>query len=935
MKRTTADGTTREHLLPDTMVPVDLRCEYLVNPLGLDVREPRLSWAVRSSDKPGQRQTAYRIIVALSEESLIETSTALWDSGRVTSNQTVHVPYAGKSLTSGQRYYWHVQIWDRDGQPHAPSGTAWWETGLFDDSDWRARWISGTEPSVLFRKTFQARKPVRKARLYICGQGVYEAFLNGETVGDQVLGPQLSHFPSRMLYDTFDVTGLIQEGPNALGVSVAPGWFGDIHPRKNFQLPKGLRHALIAQISVEYSDGAVETIGSDETWKTTPSYLEPVTSHWTYGLGFSGETLDATREPRGWTLSDFNDAAWEKARIIPSPTRMLSARMLEPNRIVETIVPTASQRCEGPLERETFVQTVTDAAQRNWGTTASHSVLSRHWNQAFQQSFAKHDGTCLEGWEFDFGKHVSGWVRLKATGSRGDGISVFGLDNHLLRGDRGEEVRLHFAHRAFRYVPVHLFSKGSRPKIENVEALAIQNDIREVGRFQSAHPTLNRIHEVAARTWETHLLSGMPMDSWQERFGTALIQNCEASIYWFDTGAFYTKWLTDHRDQQRSDGYFPMSGAPIAFDYWCPNSTKNAIVIVPWLMYLHYGDWQIVEKNYPALRRWLEMCIPKNDTGRTWQPPADHGESEAGFGDHGRPTSRWYDAHTGDLFETLHTIDCFRIAEQFASLLGKTEDRDRYRAVQERLTAKVNRDEFLDKSKGLYGGGDQGCHAMAIYLNVVPSSLREKVAQHLIQDIMEQRGGHMNTGFLGNWYLMKALIALNRPDVAFTLITNESSPSWASMLKHPETPEELTLLPEFFTGGMIPHPGLCSLGFWFYQGLGGIQPDTEHPGFQRFIIKPQIVPEIGWVKTEYNSIRGPINSNWEVTDNRITLDVNVPTNTCALVYVPAQDPTAVTTPDGSISHFLRMQDGYAVFEVIAGSHQFQVRRSHSDRLRIS
>jgi alpha-L-rhamnosidase len=420
------------------------------------------------------------------------------------------------------------------------------------------------------------------------------------------------------------------------------------------------------------------------------------------------------------------------------------------------------------------------------------------------------------------------------------------------------------------------------------------------------------------------MLSGMPRDSWRERFGTALIENTESSLYWCDMGAFYTKWMTDHRDVQRPDGYLTMSGGPIAYDYWSPNWGKNGIIMVPWLMYLHYGDRKIIEENYPAIKNWLKLCVPKDDTGRTWQAPPDHADFEAGFGDHGRPKERWYDPHTGDLFETLHTIDCFRMAEQMAKALGKTADAKLYRDIQTRLVAKCNRAEFLDRDKGLYGGGDQGCHALAVYLNIAPPELREKVAQHLINDIMETHSGHLNTGFIGSWYLLKALTTLDRPDVALRVITNSESPSWAAILKHPDAaPGELTLLPEFHGSGMIPHPGWCSMGSWCYQALGGITPDPEHPGFSRVTIRPQITSELDWAKADYDSINGTISSHWTCDKGHITLTVTIPPNVTGLVYVPTKDPKKIKAPNSPLAKFQRMDGSYAIFELTSGTHRFE------------
>ncbi|MFV2067569.1 MAG: alpha-L-rhamnosidase N-terminal domain-containing protein, partial [Pirellulales bacterium] len=909
------------------LVAVCPRCEYLTNPLGIDSRRPRLTWELQS-DETGQKQTAYRILVASTEEKLARNEADLWDSGKIQSSETAHVPYAGTPLKSGQRCYWTVRISDQSGRPSLFSQPAWWEMGLLDDSDWKGTWIAGPEPCPYFRKVFTAPRPVRSARLYICGQGVYEARLNGKALSDQVLGPQLSYYPERMLYDTFDVTSLVKQGKNAVAVWLAPGWFGGDRGReeqKVLKKPDGPGHALIAQLVVRYADGTEEIVGTDQGWKTELSPFEPVKSHWVHAFQGSGERFDAEKEPFGWDTPRFNDTAWADASEIKAPTKRLCARMIEPNRIVETVRPVAVSDIKGPLDRDGFAAMAEAAGARNWSLeTMTNPTFARHWQPTFTRSYKEHGNSPVAGFEVDFGKHVSGWVRMDVTGKPGDTVTMFGLDQHHLCGRPGEQVGQLFMHRAFRYVPIHVSGKGQRPRIENIRAVAVQNDVRRTGRFECSNSTLNKVHDVSARTWAVHLLSGMPRDSWRERFGTALIETTESSFYWCDMGAFYTKWMTDHRDVQRPDGYLAMSGGPIAYDYWSPNWGKNGIVLVPWLMYLHYGDRQVIEENYPAMQRWLKLCVPKDDTGRTWQPPANHAHFEAGYGDHARPRARWYDSHTGDLFETLHTIDCFRMAEQMARALGKTVDAKWHRDIQTRLAAKCNRAEFLNRDKGLYGGGDQGCHALAVYLNIAPPQLREKVAQHLIHDIMETRAGHLDTGFLGTWYLLKTLTRLNRPDVALRVITNSEPPSFAAMLKHPDTvPEELTLLPEAVSGGMIPHPGWCSMGSWCYQALGGITPDPEHPGFARVIIRPQIVPELDWVKAEYDSIRGTIASHWTCDKGHCTLTVTIPPNTTGLLYVPTTDPKKIEAPSAPLAVFQRMEGSYALFELSSGTHRFE------------
>jgi alpha-L-rhamnosidase len=540
--------------------------------------------------------------------------------------------------------------------------------------------------------------------------------------------------------------------------------------------------------------------------------------------------------------------------------------------------------------------------------------------------FARPDRPLQEMLELDFGRHVSGCAELAVHGEPGDWVCLFGLDWHRLRGGPGETVRMRFAHRAFRYVPVYLYGRKRAPRIESERALGIQNDIPSTGRFSSADPTLNQIHDAAARTWKTLMLSGMPMDSWQERFGTTLVQNLEPSLYWQSLGAFYTKWMDDHADAQRPDGFIPTSGGPMGQDYWSAAAAQVAPLLVPWLMWRFYGDLDIVRRCYPIAREWLRFAEPPdNDLDETWKPPAEHGQSELCIGDHGRYTARWYEPRWGDLVETLFIIQFFQAAQELATLLGEDEDAARYAGFIERLQAKVNRTEFFDAAQGIYADHDQGCHATALWTGVVPEEARGRVEAELFRDILESRQGHMNTGFVGTWFLLKLLDRLNRPEVAYQIITADDPPSWKTLLHHPSSPERLTMLTEFFTGGMVPHPGWCSVGLWFYQSLAGIHPDPAGPGFKRIRIRPRIVPGLPWAEGEYDSLRGTIRSRWEQDDERIAVSVTVPPNTSASIEIPAQARSAVRE-SGDVTGIVQaeMSGGRLAYQVEPGSYRFEI-----------
>ena len=906
--------------------PVNLRCEYLVNPLGIDVATPRLSWAVASSEN-GQIQSAYQILVASSAIALKTGTTDIWDSGVVNSDETLNIHYAGKKLISGQRCYWQVSIWDKYGNKGKASDIAWFEMGLFSPDDWKGGWIIGGHFNIspLLRRSFNLGKEVVSARLYICGQGVYEAFINGSGVSNEVLGPTLSYYSKRMFYDVYDVTHLVRKGDNALGVWLAPGWFGDPSTWAEMEIPGSLHrfpyppHALIAQMEIRYTDGSSEVISTDDKWKSAASPMTPVLSHWKVCFGWSGETYDATQEPIGWNTPDFNDRGWSKIKFVTAPTAQLSSRMIEPNRFTNTTEPVKREIIEKSKSTPELMGIINRYNLYNGGSGFSPEVwFFEEWQKTYKSSIERCGGNFQGGWVYDLGRHISGWVEIKAKGRRGDWVCMFGMDCYRLKGDVEETIRLHFIHRVVRYVPVFFFGEAA-PEIISVKGLDINNDVEPAGKFTCSDPSLTELSAVMGRTIQAHMLSGMMMDSWQERFGTFVPG--EASVYNWNLPAICNKLTTDFRDQQSPDGGFNMLGAPISMDY---PTLKDILVSLPWLSYLYYGDRDILEANYQSIKRYTELIIPKHDLAeRTWRPLRT-GRAEAFSGDHGRPSARWYEPHTGDLFETMDMSAYFQTLESIARLLGENADANRYRDIRARLIEKANRPDFLNRQEGLYGGGDQGCHALALAQDIVPEELKDKVAGALIQDIMEKRDGHLNTGFKGSVYLLQTLIKLNRPDVACRIISNEKPPSFWTMLNHPQTPERLTIMPEFYTGGMIPHPGLSTVGFWFYQGLGGIRPDPEYPGFRRIIICPQIPASLTWVNAEFKSVRGMIANQWEKDGKSFRMKVVIPANTEALIHVPGRNPRGTdSTGNKGLIKKVDAYKGYTVFSIPGGIYSFK------------
>jgi alpha-L-rhamnosidase len=906
---------------------------------------PRLSWIVES-DENGQAQSAYRITAATSEAALTAGMPDLWDSGKVVSDETVHIRYAGRELRSSQRVYWQVQVWDRDGIAAGASDVAWFETGLLEPGDWQAQWIipaaaCDAKKSPLFHQTFTVVQPVASARLYVCGVGIYDASLNGQPVSDQALNRQESVLPERLLYDTYDVTALLENGDNAVGVILYPGWWGmgEMHaPTNNVLLTVEREHPylLIAQLVIRYTDGSQVVIGTDGTWQNAESWLEPL-SYLGHHYHFRGETSDGEQRLAlvGWDTASGAAALWTPARTIPTPTKCLAARMIEPNRITLRVSPAASRPIS--RNREWLEGSLFESWKKNWGGDV-YAVFdgARQAGTAAQLP----DAPFLGGVEYDFGEKTSGWYRLEVSGRKGDYVSILGLDTWRLSGEPNEEIRLRSAHRAFRHLPVLFFGQGPAPVIERIEALAVQNDLRPTGRFACSDPGLNRIHDVSMRTLAISTLRGFLMDSYREKFGTFFYNINEDFFHGFDLGAFMTNWLTEYRQLQEEDGY-TNGGAPIAYGYAAFSAGHMALSPLPWLMLLHYGDTDALRENYPALKRFLAFCFRRE--GRfSWQGPNGDNDWYSCFnrpGDEAVPDLKadgrsHHSPLVGDLVDTLILIDVLDYAIALARRMHEPDTAEWYAGHRRRLVEKANRPEFLERSRGIYGYepdhgylyGDMGCQAMALALGIVPEEIRPKAEAWLLYDIQVKRSGHHNVGFAGGYFLLRALIRMNRPDVACTLIGHPVTPSWATAVELGDS-----MMYEFWGNpsahlgslGGSPHPGLCCAGFWFYQALGGIRPDPEAPGFRCVVIRPQIVRTLDWARAEYDSIRGTVTSHWTLTGERLTLTVMIPANVAAIVHVPADPAQPLRAPEGESCRLVRRELDAAVFQLGSGTYAFE------------
>lgn len=886
---------------PSSLKPVHLRCEYLENPLGIDARTPQLGWLLES---PGhnQRQSAYQILVASTPERLAAHQGDLWDSGRVASDESVHVAYAGQPLASRERCWWQVRVWDATGKSSDWSEPASWEMGLLGAKEWQARWIGSgpvTEPrppqgfftstnqltalgatvehdgrSTLLRKTFVAPKAIRSARVYVTGLGYYELFCNGRRVGDQVLNPAVSNYRQWVYYDTYDVTAQLRTGTNALGLSLGNGWYNS-YPKwwDVYRMPGFGAKRTLLQLHVEYADGSGEVIVSDGSWKTSPG---PVVAACVY----DGETYDATLEQPGWDAAEFDASQWQPAHVVEPPGGELVAQSMPPIRVVKTLRPVS-------------------VAEPKAGV-----------------------------YVFDLGQNVAGWVRLKATGPRGTRITLryaedlsahgnldvtsneraLATDVYVMKGGGPEVYEPRFTFHGFRFVEVAGYP--GKPTADSLEGCVVHTDARMAGLFGCVNPLVNRIHKATEWAQRSNLM-GYPMDCPQrdERLGwlgDAMV-SMEEAMYNFELPAFYRLWLEGvRRSQNPTNGDISIiSPRPYVPDE--PDPTwSSAYLVMNWQYYVHYGDRRFLESQFDAMCRYVDYLGTQ---------ATNHILPKYWIGDWGTIVEGWKEGEPVSVATAFYYYDSTILARA-ARVLGRTREAEKYQRLADEIKIAYQR-AFYDPQRHQYEQGTLFSNAFPLFLGLPDPAERPAILTNILATL-ERRQGHFDVGVLGAKYLIDALTDQGRADVANRLATQTGHPSWAHMLE-----DGRTTLSEFWDlHGSHNHVMMGSIDGWFYRVLAGIQPDPEQPGFRHFVIKPFIPEPVDVGGAGTGTLRGPILLMWCKQSNTLDLTVRIPVNTTATVHVPAAaDALVECTPPAKP---VRREAGAAVFELGSGEWQFRV-----------
>ncbi len=897
---------------------VRLRCEYLVNPLGIDETRPRLSWNIES-DRRGVRQTAWRVRVATSAEYLARGEADLWDSGRVEDDRTVHIEYDGVPLVSRTACHWQVQIWDEQGGT-AVSERAFWTIGLLEPSDWQAQWIAAdpdylaraghaikptrTEPGTppWLRKAFTIDGPVQRATLYASARGLLDLHLNGRAVSWDVFAPEWTDYRKRIHYRTYDVTGLVRPGANTLGTVLGDGWYSGYVGWQETRGRYGLQNSLLVKLEIELEDGTRQIVATDNSWRCAAGPI--LCSDF-----MMGETYDARHELTGWDERQYDDSGWSPVLAVDPPGVPLVAQRSEPVRVIETIDPVSVSE----IRPGVFI--------------------------------------------YDLGQNISGWVRLRVRGPagtkvmlrHGERLSPDGTlytenlrrakatDVYVLRG-QGEEVwEPRFTFHGFQYV--ELTGLPGVPGEGAVTGCVVRSATAAAGRFECSHPGINRLWRNALWSQKGNFLS-VPTDCPQrdERLGWMGDAQVflRTATYNMDVAAFFTKWMMDVEDAQTHDGIFPDTAPRLREDedfvgldgLGGAAGWADAGVIVPWTVWRVYNDRRIIERHYNAMVAWLDyieranpdgvrrnelgnnygdwLCIPSDTTFRTQSPMKT-------------------------LLATAYWADDAAKLSRMAQEIGRKQDAGRFLAMFEHVRQAFQKEYLSDN--GRLTVETQTAYLLALAFDLLPVEVRPLAAEHLVENI-KSLDWHLSTGFIGISHLNPTLTAMRRPDVAWRLLLNEDYPSWLYPVRYGATTiwerwNGWTEEDGFFNPQMnsFNHYSLGSVGEWLYRCVAGIELDPQVNAFKRFLIRPYPGGGLKYAQAAYQSIHGTIESRWERQGDAFTLSVTIPASTRARVYVSCDKATPVLEggkPAEEVPGIERIgiEGPFAVYDVPAGRYSF-------------
>ncbi len=786
---------------------------------------------------------------------------AEWDTAWQRSSASL-VTYTGKTLKPFTKYYWCVAIAGQQQQKSAFSTIASFETGMMKMSNWKGSWISdhadiNLKPAPYFRKAFERHKKIKSARAYIAAAGLYELYINGKKIGNHRLDPMYTRFDRRTLYVTYDVTADIKEGKNAIGVLLGNGWY-NLQSTAVWDFHKAgwrARPTFCLDLRIIYEDGTTATISSGKDWKTA---LSPIV----FNSIYTAEHYDARLEQPGWNTADFDDTKWKGVIYRSAPSANIVAQAMHPVRNVEEISAVSCKKFNDTTYLFNLGRNISGVSRITVNGPEGTVLRLKHAERLYKNS------------------HVD-LSNIDAHYRPTDDQDPFQTDILTLNGKGPQTFMPRFNYKGFQYVEV-TSSKPIDLHKEDLKGEFMHSDVPVTGHISSSNPVIDKIWSATNHSYLSNLF-GYPTDCPQREkngwTGDAQIA-IETGLYSFDGITVYEKWMADHRDEQQPNGILPSIIPTNGWGYEWGNGPDwtSTIAIIPWNIYLFYGDPQLLSACYPNIKLYVDHINEVYPSGLTsW-----------GLGD-------WVPVKSTSPVELTST--CYYYADavilaKAAKILGKTEDFKKYSLLAEKIKTAFN-GKYLDAATGIYGKGVQTELSVPLFWGLVPEAIKSKVAANLAQRVAAD-GFHLDVGLLGQKAILNALTENGYADIAYKVAAQKTYPSWGWWIENGATTLYENWNIDAASDISLNHIMFGEIGAWIYKGLGGIRPDAVHPGFKNVILEPHFVTELDHFEATHKGPFGEIISSWKKEGKGIRYTVTVPANSTATVVLPELKELRIT-----------------------------------------
>jgi alpha-L-rhamnosidase len=858
-----------------------LQCEYLIGPLGIDSYHPRLSW-ILNDVRRGALQTAWQLSVS-TDSANVDKGNA-WQTTKASSSIS-RVTYQGAPLQPFTRYYWRVSTWDKDGKCIL-SPVASFETGLMEKSNWKGTWISdnngiSVKPAPYFRNVFNLNKKIKSARAYIAAGGLFELYLNGQKIGNHRLDPMYTRFDRRNLYVSFDVTRQLQSGKNAVGVLLGNGWYNHQSTAVWFfdKAPWRNRPAFCLDLRVTYDDGSTETISSDKNWKTS---LSPII----FNSIYTAEHYDARLEQPGWNTVNFTDSLWKPVILRQAPSLNIVSQSMQPIRNVEKIPAESFKKFDDKTYVFNLGRNISGVSQITVSGEAGTVIRLKHAERLDKDGHA--DQSNID-------------IHYRPT----DDKDPYQTDIFILSG-KGEEIFMpRFNYKGFQYVEVSSDKPVNLTK-ESLVGYFMHSDVAAIGKINTSNSTVNKIWEATNNSYLSNFF-GYPTDcphreknGWT---GDAHIAN-ETGLYNFDGITIYEKWMADHRDEQQPNGVLPSIIPSNGWGYEWGNGPDwtSTIAIIPWNLYLFYGDSKTLADNYDNIKRYVNHIDDLYPTGlTTW-----------GLGD-------WVPVKSVSPVELTSTAYYFAdvtILAKAAKMFHKIADAAKYSALAKKIMDAFNA-KYLNKETGMYDKGYQTELSVPLFWGLVPDNLKSKVAANLAERVKEDNY-HLDAGILGTKAILSALSDNGYPEIAYSIASQETYPSWGWWIVNGATTLYENWKIDSKSDISLNHIMFGEIGAWLYKGIGGIKPDEQTPGFKNVLLTPNFIKELAHFESEHDGPFGKIISSWKRVGSGIEYHVVIPANSTATLTFPAIEGKKVYLENKILNALVHM-------ELLSGNYDFIIK----------